>query len=78
MLGPTLFTIFINDIPIDITSNVKKIADNTKLYNSAYLNHLIRENFNHLLQCSSKWLLPFNIEKCKVLHYGKEIQRMII
>ena len=26
---------------------------------------------NHLLQWSNKWLLPFNIEQCKVLHYGK-------
>ena len=33
--GPTLFTIFINDIPIDITSNVNIFADDTKLYNSS-------------------------------------------
>ena len=71
MLGPSLFTIFINDIPNDITSNVKNFADDTKLYNSAHLNHLIQEDLNHLLQWSNKWLLPFNIEKCKVLHYGK-------
>ena len=46
-------------------------ADDTKLYNSAHLNHLIQEDLNHLLQWANKWLLPFNIEKCKVLHYGK-------
>ena len=72
MLGPSLFTIFINDIPNDITSMVKFFADDTKLYNSAHLNHLIQEDLNHLLQWSNKWLLPFNIEKCMVLHYGKE------
>ena len=71
VLGPSLFTIFINDIPNDITSNVKIFADDTKFYNSAHLNHLIQEDLNHLLQWSNKWLLPFNIEKCKVLHYGK-------
>ena len=38
-----------------------------KLYKSAHLNHLIQEDLNHLLQCSNKWLLPFNIGKCKVL-----------
>ena len=65
VLGPSLFTIFINDIPNDITSNV------FFFYNSAHLNHLIQEDLNHLLQWSNKWLLPFNIEKCKVLHYGK-------
>ena len=34
-------------------------------------NYIIQEDLNHLLQWSNKWLLPFNIEKCKVLHYGK-------
>ena len=41
VLGPSLFTIFINDIPNDITSNGNFFADDTKLYNSAHLNHLI-------------------------------------
>ena len=71
VLGPSLFTIFINDIPNDITSKVRIFADDTKLYNSAHLNHLIQEDLNHLLQWSDKWLLPFNIEKCPVLPYGK-------
>ena len=64
VMGPSLFTIFINDIPIDITSNVKMFADDTKLDNSAHLNHLIQEELNHLLKWSNKWLLPFNIDKC--------------
>ena len=34
-------------------------------------NYLIQEDLIHLLQWSNKLLLPFNIEKCKVLHYGK-------
>ena len=54
LLGPSLFTIFIND-PNDITSNVNIFADDTKLYNSAHLNHLTQED---LLQWSNKWLLP--------------------
>ena len=57
VLGPLLFTIFINDIPNDITSKVKIFADDTKLYNSAHLNHLIQEYLNHLSQWSNKWLL---------------------
>ena len=71
MLGPSLFTIFINDIPNDITSNVKHFVDDTKFSNSAHLNQLIQADLNHLLQWSNIWLLPFNIEKCKVLYYGK-------
>ena len=30
---------------------------------------------NNLLQWSNEWLLPFNIEKCKVLHYGRVNQK---
>ena len=41
VLGPSLFTIFINDVPNDITSNVNFFTDDTKLYNSAHLYHLI-------------------------------------
>ena len=62
VLGPSLFTIFINDILNDITSKVIFFADDTKLY-SSHLNHLIQEDWNHLLQWSNKWILPFNIEK---------------
>ena len=36
VLGPSLFTIFINDIPNDITSKVNFFADDTKLYKSAH------------------------------------------
>ena len=50
---------------------LKIFADDTKLYISAHLNHLILEDLNYLLQWSKKWLIPFNIEKYKVLHYGK-------
>ena len=72
VLGPSLFTNFINDIPNDINSNVIFFADDTKLYNSAHMNNLIHEDLNYLLHNGlNKRLLPFNIEKCKVLHYGK-------
>ena len=49
VLSPTLFTIFINDIPIDMTSNVNFFANDTKLYNSAHLNNLIQEDLYHLV-----------------------------
>ena len=32
VLGPMLFTIFINDLPISISSHVKIFADDTKIY----------------------------------------------
>ena len=37
-------------------------------YTNIVYYYLIQEDLNHLLQLSNKWLLPFNIEKCEVLH----------
>ena len=34
VLGPILILIFINDLPLDIESNIKIFADDTKIYNS--------------------------------------------
>ena len=32
VLGPTLFTLFVNDMPLQVSSCVKLFADDTKLY----------------------------------------------
>ena len=72
VLGPILFTIFINDIPVDISSCIKIFADDTKVYNNAHLSHIIQSDLDRLAFWSEKWLLPFNVDKCKVLHYGKK------
>ena len=71
VLGPTLFTIFINDLPVDIISNIKIFADDTKIYSGVHNCNIVQEDLNKLTQWSNKWLLPFNIDKCTVLHYGK-------
>ena len=71
VLGPILFTIFINDIPVDIRSQIKIFADDTKIYNGAHQCKTLQDDLNKLSLWSNKWLLPFNVDKCKVLHYGK-------
>ena len=35
ILGPILFTIFINDLPDSVQSNCKIFADDTKVYNNS-------------------------------------------
>ena len=35
----------------------------------------MQENLNKLMDWSTKWQLPFNINKCKVLHLGKNNQK---
>ena len=71
VLGPILFTIFINDLPISLMSHVKIFADDTKIYNSVDNCTLLQDDLDKLIEWSEKWLLPFNIEKCSVVHYGK-------
>ncbi len=71
VLGPLLFTIFINDLPSEIRSHIKIFADDTKIYNSISNSNVLQDDLDKLLVWSRKWLLPFNVDKCKVIHYGR-------
>ena len=46
ILGPILFTIFINDLPEGIKSTCKIFADDTKIYNSTIHNSTIQEDIS--------------------------------
>ena len=41
VLGPILFTIFINNLPISISSHVNFFADDTNVYNTTLLRILL-------------------------------------
>ena len=50
-LSPILFTIFINDLPISFTSNVKIFADDdTKIYNTSVNYLYLQEDLNLLME----------------------------
>ena len=71
ILGPLLFTIFINDLPDGLSGCCKIFADDTKLYDVSF-NHVRLQNDIKSLQIwSDKWKLFFNMDKCKVMHVGK-------
>ena len=71
ILGPLFFLVFINDLPNGIKSNCKMFADDTKLYNKTE-NHLdLQQDINKLFNWSKNWQLDFNIDKCKILHFGR-------
>jgi len=72
VLGPILFLLFINDLPNNISSKIKIFADDTKLYNSSSNHLLLQSDLDRLVSWSSMWLLPFNIDKCSVMYYGKQ------
>ena len=73
VLGPIMFLIYVNDLPEVVSSTVKLFADDTKLYRVIKNEEdklQLQEDLNNLQKWSEKWQLPFNVEKCKVLHLG--------
>ena len=74
VLGPTLFVIFINDLPDKVKTHVKIFADDTKIFNAIKTSEessILQDDINQLVEWTQKWQLPFNMEKTKVLHYGR-------
>jgi hypothetical protein len=73
VLGPVLFTVYINDLDRGIKNTVKKFADDTKLYGRAGSNEeimSIRADLKCLEDWSNMWQMQFNAEKCKVMYLG--------
>lgn len=71
VLGPVLFTIFINYLPEALETTCKIFADDTKLYTGSKNNVTLQSDIDKLQAWSQKWNLLSNIGKCKVLHLGK-------
>ena len=77
ILGPVLFTLFINDLPDTIKSNCKVFADDTKIYNevgNSNVTNVIQDDLYNMQSWTHKWNLYFNVAKCKIMHTGKKIQ----
>ena len=73
VLGPVLFIIYINDLPEEISSNIKIFADDTKIFKALEIQSdkdQLQNDLDKLIEWSNKWQLPFNVTKCKVMHYG--------
>jgi hypothetical protein len=74
VLGPSLFLIFINDLPDGVDSITALFADDTKVYRPVNTDSDIQQlqvDIDTLYGWSTKWQLPFNEGKCKLLHYGR-------
>ena len=74
VLGPVLFVVFISDIPDDIKYSIcRMFPDDCKLYGLVGKENLnkLQIDLSKLEIWSQNWQLPFNVRKCKVLHFGK-------
>ena len=74
VLGPTLFTIYVNDLPREVSSCIKLFADDTKIYCRLRRDSdsLLHTDLEALAKWSEEWLLPFNTSKCKIMHLGRQ------
>ena len=74
ILGPLLFTIYINDIDNNLCNPILKFADDTKMWGRGSSREDVlrmQEDLNTLELWSKENEMPFNISKCKVIHVGK-------
>ena len=78
VLGPILFLIYINDIDnaVNVTDSVlKKFADDTKwgmVVESEADRQLFQKGLDSLMEWSEDWQMLFNVEKCHVIHAGRQ------
>jgi hypothetical protein len=70
VLGPLLFVIFINDMPQLTNHFCKLFADDSKLIGvikNTQDKIILQKDIDILVDWSRKWLMDFNVDKCKVL-----------
>lgn len=73
VLGPILFTIFINDMPGQTVCPIKLFADDAKIYQrveSVEDCQQIQQDLNKLQEWANKWQLKFHPKKCTILRVG--------
>ena len=71
VLGPTLFNIYVSDMPLIVNSSVVKFADDVKMFRTikSIDFHQIQQDINVLSEWAKKWQLYFNISKVTVTGY---------
>ena len=75
VLGPLFFLIFIDDLDEDLINMILKFADDAKLFGKVGtaedLDGMHRD-LGRLCNWSETWGLDFNVDKCKVIHFGRD------
>ena len=76
VLAPTLFLLYVNDLPSVLNCGIKIFADDSKLYRA--VRHpgdalSLQADLDAAARWSDEWQLTFNVGKCKVLHMGRQV-----
>ena len=73
VLGPLLFTLYINDIPNIVHTDLSFFADDSKVYTVIRTledSHRLQADLDSIQNWCQLWLLRLNLLKCKVMHVG--------
>ena len=65
--------IYINDIELGIASNILKCAGDSKLFcmvGNEERREQLRADLRKLYEWPVDWKMLFNLEKCKIMHFG--------
>lgn len=78
VLGPVLFLVYVNDLTDSLESTASLFADDAKIYRVLETEddaESLQRDMKRLEEWSTKWLLTFNISKCKTMHIGHNNQQ---
>jgi len=76
VLGPLLFTLYINDIANIIHTNLSFFADDSKVYTvirSLEDSYQLQVDLDNIQNWCQIWLLKLNLLKCKVMRVGNSL-----
>ena len=70
VLGLLLFIIYINDLPISISSKIRLYADDVIIYRAILSSEdasILQEDLNKLVSWAATWFMSLNLNKCEHL-----------
>jgi len=75
--------IYINDLPyfLNVNSNIYLYANDTKVFRHKSISQdvlLLEDDKNKLKNWTDEWFIKLNINKCKVVSYGRMVEILII
>ena len=79
-LGPCLFLAFVCDLPFLVKALLEIFADDSKLIKGIpNLNEAdsLQDDLNALTSWCKEWGMLFNVDKCQIMHYGRNNPRFL-